>query len=189
MAHQDYVKRSRSANKKKNPYKSTAEPIKATMPLKVKLIGLITLCLIIGFSYALWSIKDNRPSTTTVTTTTENKAKTSPKASNLPEPPKEKWSYVDQLKTKEVAVSEYKIKSAGPYQMQCGSFRTKKQAEVLKATIAFTGIEADIRQTQGKTGTWYKVILGPYPRKRLAEQDKHKLSRNQVNHCQIWGWR
>ena len=92
MAHQDYVKRSRSANKKKNPYKSKAEPIKATMPLKVKLIGLITLCLIIGFSYALWSIKDNRPSTTTVTTTTENKVNTSPKASNLPEPPKEKWS-------------------------------------------------------------------------------------------------
>ena len=73
--------------------------------------------------------------------------------------------------------------------MQCGSFKTQKQAETLKARIAFSGLEAQVKSVSGKNGTWHKVYLGPYPRKRLAEKDKHKLKRNNINYCQIWLWR
>ncbi len=189
MAHQDYVSRQRKTSKKKNPYKKKPAPIEQGIGIKVKLIGLVTIALLATAGYFLSEINDIQPSREQVQKTPKTVVKPSKKRSNLPEPLKEKWTYVDQLKTKEVEVGEYEVKNGGPYQMQCGSFRTKAQAETLKATIAFSGIESQVRQTQGTSGIWYKVILGPYPRKRSAEKDKHKLSRSNVNHCQIWSWR
>ena len=191
MAHQDYVSRPRSSKKKKNPY--TKKPGKPSnnvgLGIKVKLIGLITFALIVGAGYFLWSIKDVKPPVDPIKSQPEKPTKNSNNSATLPELPKVKWTYVDQLKTKEVEVGQYEVKEGGPYQMQCGSFRTKAQAETLKATIAFSGVESQIRQVEGTSGTWYKVILGPYPRKRIAEKDKHKLSRNKINYCQIWSWR
>jgi len=104
----------------------------------------------------------------------------------LPEKPQPQWDYVDILKTKEVTVEipEQK-KSTRPYQMQCGSFRQQGDAESLKAKIAFQGLESQVK----KTGNWYRVILGPYDRKRLAEKQRHKLQRAKINGCQIWYWR
>ena len=184
MAPQDYV--SRSANKKKSPYKK-APSAPAGLPLKTKLIILFTLAAIAGFSYLLWSIKDQEPAPVATppvkqTTKASNKNK-------LPAPPKEKWSYPTDYENKEIEGSKYEVKKGGPYQMQCGSFRTQQQADALKAQIAFTGLESQIRRTTGKNGVYYRVILGPYERKRLAEQHKHKLQANSVLDCQIWLWR
>lgn len=104
----------------------------------------------------------------------------------LPEKPQPKWDYVDTLKTKEVVVDIPKeTKSSVPYQMQCGSFKDKGDSESLKAKIAFQGLESTIK----KTGDWYRVILGPYERKRVAEKERHKLQRAKINGCQIWLWR
>ena len=106
----------------------------------------------------------------------------------MPAPPKEKWAYIEKLKSREVEEGQYEVKTKGPYKMQCGSFRTKKQAEVMKATIAFSGLSAKISSAKGSNGTWYKVFLGPYAKKRQAEKDKHKLSSNNISTCQIWNW-
>jgi len=188
MAHQDYVSRPRSKNNKKNPYKKKPAPVKESMGLKFKLIGLLTITLTAVSGYFLWSLKDVQTIEPAITQPKLEEHKNT-EGNNLPQPPKEKWTYVDQLKSKEVEVGEYEVKNGGPYQMQCGSFRTKTQADTLKATIAFAGIESQVRQAKGSSGIWYKVILGPYSRKRSAEKDKHKLSSNNVNHCQIWSWR
>lgn len=116
----------------------------------------------------------------------KHQQKTIIKEEVLPEKPQPKWDYVDTLKTKEVVVDIPKeIKSSVPYQMQCGSFRNKDDAESLKANIAFQGLESTVK----KTGSWYRVILGPYERKRLAEKQRHKLQRAKINGCQIWLWR
>lgn len=191
MAHQDYVSRPRSSKKKKNPY--TKKPGKPNenigLGIKVKLIGLMTLTLIAGASYFLWSIKDVQPTVDSINTKSKESEIDSATSTTLPELPKVKWTYVDQLKTKKVDVGKYEVKEGGPYQMQCGSFRTKAQAETLKATIAFSGVESQIRKVESTSGVWYKVILGPYPLKRSAEKDKHQLSRNKINYCQIWSWR
>lgn len=188
MAHQDYV--SRSSNKKNSPYKSKqstgSSPDEAGLPFKVKLIGLFTLVAIIIFSYFLWTIKDNQPTNNATNKTTDVKKMAS---AELPAPPKEKWTYVDGLKSKEVEVGEYEVKQAGPYAMQCGSFRSQKQAEVLKANIAFNGIASKIHKVKGKSGIWFKVVLGPYERKRQAEKDKNKLKSNKIHYCQIWLWK
>ncbi len=187
MANQDYISRA-PAKKKKN----TAKGKKTTentggIPLKTKLIGLLLVILIGAFTYALWSLKTD-PSTKTPFVEPISQSSTS-KAKELPKPPKEKWTYVKDLANKEIEVGEYEVKEKGPYQMQCGSFRTEKQAQVLKANIAFSGISSQIKTVKGTTGLWHKVILGPYPRKRLAEKDKHKLKRNNINHCLILLWR
>ena len=189
MANQDYVSRA-PAKKKKNSHKGKKQSDNtSTLPLKAKLISLLLILLISGFSYGLWSLKTD-PSTKTPLIEpikpTQKKAQTT--ANELPKPPKEKWTYVKDLATKEIEVGEYEVKEKGPYKMQCGSFRTSKQAETLKARIAFSGLEAQVKSVTGKSGVWHKVFLGPYPRKRLAEKDKHKLKRNDINGCQIWLW-
>ena len=117
---------------------------------------------------------------------TKPKKKIVVKEEVLPEKPQPKWDYVDALKTKEVEVDiPEEKKPSKPYQMQCGSFRNKSDAESLKATIAFQGLESTVK----KTGNWHRVILGPYDRKRLAEKQRHILQRAKINGCAIWLWR
>lgn len=187
MAHQDYVSRPR--NTKKSPYKKGSKEQPKGLPVKVKLIGLFTLIIICAFAYFLWSIKDNGTSPQETTAPlVEEKAKTKAETS-LPTPPKEKWAYRKELEDKKIEVGQYDVKKGGPYKMQCASLRTLKQAEVLKAKIAFVGLSAQISKSVGSNGTYYKVFLGPYEKKRDAEKDKHKLKNNKINYCQIWLWK
>lgn len=186
MSNQDYISRTPSKKKKNSPYKKKSAEPAPSLPVKAKLIGIIVIILIAAFIYSLWFLKTS--SLTKDPVQSQGKIATK-KEQNLPEPPKEKWTYVENLKTKEIEVGQYEVKQNGPYKMQCGSFRTRPQAESLKAKMAFVGIESKIQTAQGKNNTWYKVVLGPYSRKRAAEEDKHKLRNNKVNGCQIWLWK
>ena len=147
------------------------------------MVVIITLIALIGFAYVLWKINDTAKTPTEIETHT-----TAPKTT-LPEPPKEKWDYLEKLKTKEVEEGQYEVEERGPYKLQCGSFRTQKQAEVLRAQIAFVGLESLIRKAPGTSSTWYQVYLGPYAKKRNAEKDKHRLRTNNVNRCQVLLWK
>jgi len=183
MAHQDYI--SRSSKKKANPYKKKGAQPAPGIPLKVKFIALFVLLAIGGFSYFLWVIKDIKPTPVTPKKQPEKVIK-----KTVPEPPKEKWQYIEKLQgDKEIKGGEYEVVDKGPYKMQCASFRTQAQAESLKAKIAFAGLIAQVSKSTGKNGIYYKVFLGPYKKKREAERDKHKLRRNNINTCQIWLWR
>lgn len=187
MAHDDYVSRSR--NKDKNPYKKNAPEPSKGLPIRVKITAILTLCIVAVFAYFLWFIKNDedapQPNTnTTVETEQEEKNKV-----ELPVPPKEKWAYRKELEEKKIEEGQYEVKQGGPYKMQCGSFKTLKQAEILKANIAFTGLSAQISKSVGSKATYYKVFLGPYAKKRDAERDKHKLKNNKINYCQIWLWK
>lgn len=104
----------------------------------------------------------------------------------LPDKPQPKWQYEKSLQSKEVIVDiPEEKKNTRPYQMQCGSFKRQADAESLKANIAFQGLNSTVK----KTGSWFRVILGPYDRKRVAEKQRHKLQRARINGCQIWYWR
>jgi cell division protein FtsN len=198
MSNQDYISRS-PAKKKNNSRAKNAKKGTTTRKnnklaqapvttLKTKLITLVAILLICAFTYGLWVLKtaSNTKIPTPVINSVETKTVHSAnKTTALPKPPEEKWSYVKDLENKKIEVGEYEVKEKGPYQMQCGSFRTEKQAQVLKAKIAFAGISSKIKTVEGTPGTWHKVVLGPYERKRLAEKDKHKLKRNNINRCMI----
>lgn len=184
MAPQDYV--SRSNNKKKSPYKKHEQVSPPGMSLKVKFVSLFTLLAVAGAGYFLWFLKDVEPNTPQ---TIINQTKPTKSNVDIPKPPEDDWEFYDKLKEgEEIEVGHYEVEEKGPYKMQCGSFKTRSQAEAMKAQIAFSGLIAKVTESQGKNGTWYKVALGPYPKKRLAEKDKHKLKRNSITTCQIWLW-
>lgn len=116
-----------------------------------------------------------------------SKPKKEPKP--LPEAPdKTSWGYQKALPDKTVEVEVEQQQSQGPYQLQCGSFRTQSQADSMKATIAFQGLESQVRRTTGKNGVWYRVVLGPLDTKRHGEAARHKLQKAGINTCQMWKW-
>lgn len=173
MAQKDYVARGRS--------KKASPPPKPSLPW-LRLIMIVVL--VAGFGYFLWSLKDNAPEQTAVI---ETKTQTETKAEDiLPDIPQEEWEFITSL-------PEYTVEIENKQQdqpvilrlMQCGSFRKESQAQELKANIAMQGLESQVRT---KSGRWYRVILGPYQNKRLAEKDRHALQRAKINGCKIWNW-
>ena len=194
MAQRDYVSRGRSPQKKKpagkgrKPARSAQSnaqsnaPVSGKLPI-VRLVGVFAL--VIGFGAFLWSIKDNVEDDVD----TQASRPVAPTEETLPELPEEEWEYIKTLPGYEVEVEvKEQEKSDKRYLMQCASFRTRAQAEEMKAKIAFQGLEALIRHSTGSHGDWFRVILGPYESKRDAEKAKHSLRKVNIATCQIWYW-
>jgi len=67
------------------------------------------------------------------------------------------------------------------YWLQAGAFAEEKEADNLKARIAFTGLEATVRAVNiPDKGTLYRVRLGPYQSLDDANRIKSALSQNGV---------
>ncbi|WP_144212282.1 SPOR domain-containing protein [Shewanella donghaensis] len=197
----DYANNKKPSSKKRKPARKGAAKQKRSIPY---LPTLIVILLLGAFGYGLWFISgssDDAPAQSAPVTETIEKTVTKPvtepvnkpakKDPNaLPPKPTEEWTYLEELENNsiDIEVPEDAMKSKGPYQMQCASFRKLDQAEEMKAVIAFQGLEAQVRATQGTTGVWHKVILGPFDTKRAAERTRHKLQRAGINGCQIWLW-
>ncbi len=105
-----------------------------------------------------------------------------------PPPKSSQWDYVDNLRNRKIEVEVPEQPKPKLMEMQCGSFRKLAQADQMKATIAFQGISSSIRRTDQDSGTWYRVILGPYEGKRAAERDRNSLERVNIRTCMIWGY-
>ncbi len=189
MSNRDYANRKPTRKTKAKGGRRKSAPAKR-FPI---VLFLITAVLLGGFGYFLWSINNNADDVKPATvdpTTTKPKPKVEKKDPNaLPPKPKEKWTYQQELENKKVEVDiPENTTPTRPYQMQCGSFRQQSQADEMKAMIAFQGLEAIVRRVEGNSGIWYKVVLGPYERKREAEKQRHILQRGGLNGCQIWFW-
>ncbi|AQS40436.1 sporulation related protein [Shewanella psychrophila] len=188
MTNRDYAKRSPARKGKAKP-KTTRRKSQAPAPRRFPLVLLlVTLALLAGFGYFLWSINnsaedlDEKEGPVVEQADVKPTKKKDPKA--LPPKPKEKWTYQQELENKEVEVDVPEVTApTHNYQMQCGSFRTQSQADQMKAVIAFQGLESDISKVRGTTGDWYKVSLGPYERKRQAEKHRHILQKAGIDGC------
>jgi len=77
--------------------------------------------------------------------------------------------------------SQPKPHSGETYWLQAGAFAEEKDAENLRAKIAFTGLEASVKPAEvpGK-GTLHRVRLGPYQSLEDANRIKATLSQNGV---------
>ncbi|MBQ4848010.1 SPOR domain-containing protein [Pseudoalteromonas sp. MMG013] len=182
MAQHDYINRQpktrQSAKNKKNAQVSQRKPF----PVFLSIAAVI---LITGFTYGLWYIKTNAdPGQVNQAQMPKTVAK---KIDTAPEKPRDP-EFLEEIRNHEVKVDVKEIKRNGPYQMQCASLRTYPEAEALKAKMAFAGLIAEIKRTEGSNGVWYRVRLGPYDSKRKAESDKNKLKRIHIIGCAIWGW-
>lgn len=196
MAPRDYARRGKppARKKKTTTNQRSRQPVRQRRPW---LLIILTVVLLGGFIWGLMQLTSHRdkPEAPTVNTpaqtTTPKPKKTPAKPSKdaLPPPPKETWQYIDVLENKEVQVQvPERKKSDHKYQMQCASFREQSQAEAMKATIAFQGLQSQVKRTEGDNGVWYRVVIGPYDHKRQAEHDRHNLDRNGIHTCQIWYW-
>jgi cell division protein FtsN len=174
MAQHDYINR-----KPKNSKGAKQAAPKKPFPT---VLALAALVLVGGFAYGLWYIKNNAEPAKL-----EAVAKPIKKEPTKLQKPEIK-PFLEEIKDHEVKVEVKEIESKGPYQMQCASTRTRERAEEIKAKIAFAGLIAQIRRTEGSNGVWYRVRLGPYEKKREAERDKNKLKRIKITGCGIWGW-
>jgi cell division protein FtsN len=77
--------------------------------------------------------------------------------------------------------SSPKAHSGEVYWLQAGAFSEEKEADNLKAKIAFTGLEATVRAVViPDKGTLYRVRLGPYQNLDDANRNKAVLSQNGV---------
>ena len=195
----DYANRKpkSAAKASKGARSSKRKTSSSNMPL---IPWLLAIVLVSGFGYFLWTIKgsseDVAPAVNTaaksITTDKQTtKAAVAPKDPNaLPPKPQEEWTYLEELENKrvEVDVPNSGVVSSGLYQMQCGSFRQESQANEMKARIAFMGMEAQVKRSEGTNGVWYRVVLGPFESKRDGERGRHKMQKAGINTCQIWLW-
>lgn len=181
MKNKDYV-----SQPKRQKRRGSKKPEKAPFP-KVKLLILVLLVGI--FAYFLFFLKEGSGTAdkTSSSTTKQEKKKTE---KTLPPPPDdEEWTFIDELKNKEVNVGTDELKDKGPFVLRCTTVRSKQRAEALKAKIAFSGHESVVKAHKGTSGMWYRVDLGPYDRKREAEKVRHTMKRNNINGCSILLWR
>jgi len=180
MATQNRRKPAKAGGPKKSSARKRAAVKKTATNQRIPYLAIIAVVLIIGFIGFFMFGVEKPPAEPTVNKPVQKKV------DDLPEKPQPIWEYENTLKTKQITVDIPEDKGESrPYQMQCASFRAQGDAESLKAKIAFQGLTSQVI----KTGNWYRVILGPYERKRLAEKHRHKLQRAKINGCQIWFWR
>ncbi len=174
MAQHDFINK-KKPTKTKNNNKNQKKPL----PVFLLISAFILVSL---FAYGLWFIKtqSNIEDKPTTTKTEQNKKESLAK----PKPP----IFLEDIKNHKVEVDIKEIETEGPYVMQCGSFKTHAQADKLKAKIAFAGLLSDISRTEGKNGIWYRVRLGPFETKRLAESAKNSLKRQKIMGCSILKW-
>ena len=194
----DYVRRSKPKSKTPTRAKKSTGGGRrsAPPPSRLPIVPLLLLVMVAGaLGYLIYIVKgaaDQQPATPAVVAAPKP-GTAAPKPSAAPtnpidQKPVEKWTYIQQLENKEVVVKLPDAKeSSQKFLMQCGSFQSSAQAEQLKAQIAFQGLVAQVRHASGSA--WYRVVLGPYDSKRVAEQDKHKLIKAKaVGDCAIWFW-
>ena len=133
MSAKDYAGRRTPKTKRRTSKKSSASnrlSLIQRLPLKALCAFLM---LSSAFAYFLFKIQSS-PADVAPNATLQSQ-KVQPK---IPKPPEEKWTYLDELPKKEVKVEvKTNQKKTRPYKMQCGSFRTYHDAEVMQAKIAF----------------------------------------------------
>jgi cell division protein FtsN len=174
MARHDYINKAPRSKKDKTPPKK-AFPF-LLVSLAVLLVG--------SFAFGLWYVKQHAdPDKVKLAQNPVTKATPEPKA-ELPKAP----DFIQEMKEHEIKVEVKEMEQGGPYQLVCGSFRAYEQAEALKAQIAFSGLTAEVRRLEGKNGVWFRVRLGPYSTKRLAESDKNRIKRAKIMGCNVHDW-
>ncbi|KTD40396.1 SPOR domain-containing protein [Legionella parisiensis] len=68
----------------------------------------------------------------------------------------------------------------GKFLVQVASFKARKDAEQMKGTLILKGFSVYIVPVSHATkGNWFRVVVGPYPNRALAQQAQMVLARNE----------
>jgi cell division protein FtsN len=108
-------------------------------------------------------------------------------------PPKPRFDFYNLLPEMEVIVPEQEVQGAatpegvrqveqpGTYLLQAGSFRTREQADQLRARLALLGVETDVQTvTVDNKQTWHRVRVGPFQNLRDLNTARSLLKKNGI---------
>lgn len=116
-----------------------------------------------------------------------------PTAKIPPPPPKPRFDFYTILPEMEVPVPEDEItgkaregvpqvEAPGTYLLQAGSFRTREQADQLKAKLALLGLQSDIQTvTINNKETWHRVRVGPFTDLKALNTARARLKENNLD--------
>ncbi|MFA6303473.1 MAG: SPOR domain-containing protein [Legionella sp.] len=76
--------------------------------------------------------------------------------------------------------------SKGSFAVQVASFKARKDAEQMKGLLTLKGFNVSVVPVVTKSqGNWFRVIVGPYPNKVLAQQAQGTLAKSERLHGMI----
>lgn len=67
------------------------------------------------------------------------------------------------------------------YYVQAGAFRSTEEAQSQRARLAMLGIEAVVSERLQSGQTFYRVRVGPFPQKAMADLTKEQLAANGID--------
>ena len=125
----------------------------------------------------------------------ERAAPAAPRVRKKPAPaPKPRFDFYNLLPEMEVVVPEEEIEGTsthegikrvekpGTYLLQAGSFRSRKQADQLRARLALLGMETRIQTVSvNNKQTWHRVRVGPFDNLRDLNQARRQLKKNGID--------
>ena len=65
------------------------------------------------------------------------------------------------------------------YLLQLASFQRQEDAEQMKASLIMRGFDAQIKTVSQLGATWYRVVMGPFHSRQLAEKTQADMIKNQ----------
>jgi cell division protein FtsN len=117
-----------------------------------------------------------------------------PKPAPAPPPPKPRFDFYNLLPEMEVIVPDEEIQGTpthegvkqveqpGTYLLQAGSFRSRKQADQLRARLALLGLETSVEAVSGDGGqSWHRVRVGPFSNLHELNEARTLLKKNGVD--------
>jgi cell division protein FtsN len=125
----------------------------------------------------------------------EHEIPVAPKVRSDPVPaPKPRFDFYNLLPEMEVLVPEEEIKGTptsegvkrvekpGTYLLQAGSFRSRKQADQLRAKLGLLGMETRIQTVSvNSKQSWHRVRVGPFNNLRDLNQARSLLKKNGID--------
>jgi len=153
---------------------------------------LLSIGMVFGLGVALigyingWVPKPDNPNKMPVAQTrkTVSQSKIEDKSAELES--KQNFDFYETLQDMEVVIDEEELqktetRKSAQYVLQLGSFKKLKDAEALKAQVAFMGLSAVIQSVIVNQIKRYRVRVGPYNSGRKADVAKRNLEKNGFN--------
>lgn len=65
------------------------------------------------------------------------------------------------------------------YSVQVAAFKTRQDAEHMKGLLILKGFDVAVVPVTNARGNWFRVVVGPYPNRVLAQKAQVNLARNE----------
>ncbi len=100
-------------------------------------------------------------------------------ASSTTAPPVKTQALVSTALANAVAAKPSKISKESSYMVQVASFKSKQEAERMKASLSLKGFIVSISAFTQQNTNWYRVALGPFVSRSQAEKAQASISKSE----------